>query len=235
MRPRRILCIFAHPDDESWLCGGVIARCASRGDQVRLLTFTGGENATQLGPRSLSKIALKRIRTVELRRSAKILGIKRSTGLHFPDRGLRQVRLATLVKTVNDAGRRFQPDFILTFARDGATGHPDHQAVARAVETAIRRSPQPWARECEMLMFGLPNLVRRRLGFPAVSPQRWQRFDVTRWVAKKISAIAVHQSQVLTLRRLSGLSRRERIALMRSEYIAACYRHGRRCRSSILA
>lgn len=235
MRPRRILCVFAHPDDESWLCGGVIAQCAAHGDRVRLLTLTGGENATQLGPRLLSKTALKRMRVHEIRQAAKILGIAGFTVLPFPDRSLRQVRLATLVKTVNDAGRRFQPDFILTFARDGATGHPDHQAVARAVEKAIRRSPQPWARKCEMLMFGLPNLVRRRLGFPVVSPQRWQRFDVTRWVAKKISAIAVHQSQVLTLRRLSGLSRRERIALMRSEYIAACYRHGRRCRSSIFA
>ncbi len=235
MKPRRILCVFAHPDDESWLCGGVIAHCASRGDQVRLLTLTGGENATQLGPRLLSKTALKRIRTAEIRQAAKILGIARSSGLHFPDRGLKQVRLAKLVKVVNDAGRRFQPDFVLTFARDGATGHPDHQAVARTVEATIRRSPQSWAKECELLMFGLPNHVRRRFGLPAISPRKFQRFDVTRFAAKKIRAITTHRSQAVTLKRLSKLSGPERIALMRFEYVVVCYRSGRRGRSSIFA
>ena len=40
---RRLLAIFAHPDDESLACGGTLARCADAGVEVTLVCATRGE------------------------------------------------------------------------------------------------------------------------------------------------------------------------------------------------
>ena len=42
-RPHVLLAVFAHPDDESFRCGGTLALLAQRGIQVHLLTATRGE------------------------------------------------------------------------------------------------------------------------------------------------------------------------------------------------
>ena len=40
---RRLLAVFAHPDDETFLCGGTLARYASEGGRVSLICGTRGE------------------------------------------------------------------------------------------------------------------------------------------------------------------------------------------------
>ena len=42
---RRLLAVFAHPDDETFLAGGTIARHAADGWDVRLITFPDGAYA----------------------------------------------------------------------------------------------------------------------------------------------------------------------------------------------
>ena len=39
-----LLAVFAHPDDESLACGGLLARCAEYGARVSLLCLTHGEH-----------------------------------------------------------------------------------------------------------------------------------------------------------------------------------------------
>ncbi|MFT4089037.1 MAG: PIG-L family deacetylase, partial [Gordonia sp. (in: high G+C Gram-positive bacteria)] len=50
-RGRRLLLLHAHPDDESIQTGGVIARYLSEGVDVRVLTFTLGEEGEVIGDR----------------------------------------------------------------------------------------------------------------------------------------------------------------------------------------
>lgn len=40
----RLLCVFAHPDDESLGVGGTLARYASQGVEISLVTATRGEH-----------------------------------------------------------------------------------------------------------------------------------------------------------------------------------------------
>jgi LmbE family N-acetylglucosaminyl deacetylase len=72
-----LLAVFAHPDDESLACGGLIARCADLGAQVSLLCVTHGEHGegTRLGD----------ARAQELREASRVLGIANLVLLHYQD------------------------------------------------------------------------------------------------------------------------------------------------------
>ncbi len=45
MNELSLLAVFAHPDDESCLAGGLLAGCAAAGIQVTLICATRGEAA----------------------------------------------------------------------------------------------------------------------------------------------------------------------------------------------
>ena len=63
---RSILAVFAHPDDESLACGGTLARLASEGFRVVVLSATHGERGGSLDTRKDE--ALGQARAAALRR-----------------------------------------------------------------------------------------------------------------------------------------------------------------------
>jgi len=73
---RTALLVFAHPDDETFTCGGSIARYADRKDtRIVLYCATRGEAGKTAGvcpPEQLGDI-----RAEELKRAGKILGLDR--------------------------------------------------------------------------------------------------------------------------------------------------------------
>ncbi len=70
-----ILCVFAHPDDESFGPAGTIARYAAQGVPVDPLTFTRGQQGARPEPVD-SPEALGVLREYELRAAARVLGIR---------------------------------------------------------------------------------------------------------------------------------------------------------------
>src|SRR4051812_37490113 len=90
---RRLLAVLAHPDDESLGVGGALAKCASQGIEVFLLTATRGDRGRYRGHRAgdgehPGPAALARLREVELRAAAAELGICEVSLLDYPDQGL---------------------------------------------------------------------------------------------------------------------------------------------------
>ena len=133
-----ILAVFAHPDDEAYLAGGLMALAVDAGRRVVCVTATRGE----LGfgdddPRTLEeRIAL---RSAEMKACLAELGVTEHHWLEYPDGGCARVddedpvaRLAELVEEV-------RPDTVLTFGPDGQTYHQDHIAVSRWTTRAVRR------------------------------------------------------------------------------------------------
>jgi LmbE family N-acetylglucosaminyl deacetylase len=77
---RTLMAVLAHPDDESLGVGGTLAKYASEGPAVVLVTATRGERGRFRGHRPSSEEhpgpeALARIREAELRAAAAELGV----------------------------------------------------------------------------------------------------------------------------------------------------------------
>jgi LmbE family N-acetylglucosaminyl deacetylase len=134
----RLLCVLAHPDDESLGLGGLLARAAADGVSTYLITATSGEQGwpgapnEHPGPQQLAQI-----REAELRAAAAILGIRGLTLLRYPDSGLAETPTTAVVARLTQAIREIRPQVVVTFGPDGATGHPDHIAICQLTTAAV--------------------------------------------------------------------------------------------------
>lgn len=124
-----ILGVWAHPDDEVFCCGGIMAMAAANGQRVMCMTATRGEAGVQ-DPDRWPPDRLGEIRTKELEAAYKELGITEHYWLNFEDGRLKNVEEAEGMKAVAQCIEHGQPDTILTFGPNGLTGHPDHQTVS---------------------------------------------------------------------------------------------------------
>lgn len=134
---QQVLVVVAHPDDESFGLGGVIAALVEAGAEVRVLCLTAGEASTLGASESLAQI-----RAEELESAARELGVRATVLRHHPD-GALAARLPQLVQEVAEQVRGARPDGLLVFcAAGGVTGHPDHEAATTAALTVAVRERQ---------------------------------------------------------------------------------------------
>jgi LmbE family N-acetylglucosaminyl deacetylase len=130
--------ILAHPDDEALGFGGTFAKYAAEGVGTVLVTATRGERGWSGDPLSYPGLwQLGRIREGELGRAAAALGIGRVALLDEMDGELDRCDTAAVVTRIAGEIRRSRPDVVVTFAPDGAYGHPDHIAISWLTTTAI--------------------------------------------------------------------------------------------------
>lgn len=142
--PLRLMCILAHPDDESLGAGGVLARYAAEGVETYLVTATRGERGWQGDPRENPGLAeLGRIRDAELRAAAGVLGLREVRFLDYIDGDLDQADPAEATAKIAGHLRRLRPQVVVTFGPDGAYGHPDHIAISQLTGAAIVAAADP--------------------------------------------------------------------------------------------
>src|SRR5262245_20674476 len=127
--PCSLLAVFAHPDDESLACGGLLARCAHAGAHVSLLCVTHGECGE--GKR------LAGVRAQELRDASGVLGVVNLELLDYDDGMLPWVDAQRLESDIRAAIERYRPEIVITFDEDGLYWHPDHIAVHERTQAAV--------------------------------------------------------------------------------------------------
>jgi LmbE family N-acetylglucosaminyl deacetylase len=120
--------VVAHPDDETFGLGALLANLASEGREVRLLCFTHGEASTVGATDGLGDI-----RRRELFDAAEVLGVAHVTLLDFPDGSLDRVPDAELDARI-DSWLARDVAALVVFEPLGVTGHADHRAVTLAAE-----------------------------------------------------------------------------------------------------
>ena len=132
-----ILSVWAHPDDETYLAGGIMAAATDRGQRVVCVSATSGERGTD-DPQAWPPSRLGRVRRWEAAAAMAVLGVSDHRLLGLPDGALAEhdQHGQALIGGLLDEVR---PDTILTFGPDGMTFHPDHIAVSRWVTEAWRQ------------------------------------------------------------------------------------------------
>ena len=128
IKPKRMLVILAHPDDESFAAGGTLAKYAHQDVQVILLCATRGE----AGIPGVKPEEAGAIREAELRKAAQHLGIE-VYFLGYLDGELEHTKPEMLLETIACWVDLVQPQVILTFGPDGVSGHPDHVTISHIV------------------------------------------------------------------------------------------------------
>lgn len=130
-----ILGIWAHPDDETMSCGGIMAAAVQNGQQVICITATKGEAGVQDESRWPAD-QLGDIRANELKKACEIIGVTKHHWLGYGDGQCDAVDVTQAAEKIREFITQYNPDTILTFGPEGMTGHPDHQAVSRWVDAA---------------------------------------------------------------------------------------------------
>ncbi len=209
---RRVLAVFAHPDDESLACGGTLARCADAGARVWLLCATGGSAGQGRG---VGQQTLGDVRRRELAEASGALGLAEVFVLDHPDGNLRTVPPEVLTGEVLVAIRHFRPDVVITFGADGLYWHPDHIALHHQVTQAVARVDRdPPALYYVTLPHGM---MRRALdaarsnpgapadltfwgidvdAFGAAAPPPTIAIDVRDLASRKLAALRCHRTQI---------------------------------------
>ncbi|HEY7226308.1 MAG TPA: PIG-L family deacetylase [Micromonosporaceae bacterium] len=140
-----ILGVWAHPDDEAYLSGGLMAIARDAGARVACVTATRGERGTP-DPVAWPPEGLAAAREAELACSLHVLGVTEHEWLGYPDGGCAKVPPDEAVARLCDVIDRVRPDTVVTFGPDGYTGHPDHQAVSAWTCGAFREAAPAGAR-----------------------------------------------------------------------------------------
>jgi LmbE family N-acetylglucosaminyl deacetylase len=145
---RRLMVVAAHPDDETLGFGGVLARYAGEGVDTFLITATRGERGRYFGhrvdsPEHPGRVALAEMRERELRAAAAVLGIRQVSVLDYHDQELDRAPVQEALSAIVSHIREARPQVLLTFAPDGAYGHPDHIAISQLATAATVAAADP--------------------------------------------------------------------------------------------
>jgi LmbE family N-acetylglucosaminyl deacetylase len=156
---RKLLGVFAHPDDESYGAGGTLARYAEEGADVYAIIATDGAAGSVSTSQAVEEgQTLTEIRAAELATAASILGLTDYWNLGYHDSGMRgspendhprALMVQPLDRVVHELVglmRRLRPQVVITHDPYGGYGHPDHIQVSRTTTKAFeacRAGPDP--------------------------------------------------------------------------------------------
>ena len=134
MKNKKILVVAAHPDDELLGCGGSLKKLSKDKCNIFTLFFTNGVSA-----REKIKKNEDTQRKQNALKSLKIIGVKQSKFLSYPDNALDEVPLIKITKEIEKVIMKFKPHTI--FTHSNVDLNIDHEIISRAVVTATRPKP----------------------------------------------------------------------------------------------
>jgi LmbE family N-acetylglucosaminyl deacetylase len=150
--PKTILAVLAHPDDESFGLGGTLALYARKGFDTYYVCATRGEAGTVNAEYLNGFKDTAELRTNELMRAAKILGLKKVFFLDYRDSGMPGTEEnkhpdAQINHSIDEVAgkvvkyiRELKPEVVITFDPIGGYKHPDHIHIHKATVLAFEKA-----------------------------------------------------------------------------------------------
>lgn len=187
---KNILVIAAHPDDEVLGCGGAISRYASEGDNCHIIIMAEGVTSRDDMRDIVIRGSELNILKEQANRAAALLGAKGVEFYSFPDNRMDSVDFLDVVKAVEAAIGRFNPDVIFTHHYGDL--NIDHQITARAVETATR--PMQGRIIPEVYSFEVLSSTEWTFSNNSFHPNCF--VDISTTLERKIEAFNIYTSEV---------------------------------------
>lgn len=212
----RVLAVGAHPDDVEGLCGGTLAKCAARGDDVTIMIATNGN----VGSPTLNREEIAAIRERESRNAAALIGAD-VIWMGFDDEFLfhdRETRMAFI-----NAIRKANPDIL--FVHGPNDYHPDHRisgeiAIDCRIPVTVRLIETEYP-----AMEKIPHVfIMDNIGSIGFEPDCY--VDITETYEMRSRMLQCHASQGSWLEHVYGISQIEFLskpALMRGMAIGVPY------------
>jgi mycothiol S-conjugate amidase len=157
---RRLLAVHAHPDDESSKGAATYAHYVGLGDQVLVVSCTGGERGDvqneALRSRAMADRDMAGLRRIEMAEAQSIVGFEHRW-LGYQDSGLPEhgeplepgcfalVPLEVAVEPLVRIIREFRPHVLITYDENGGYPHPDHIRAHELAMAAYRAASDPTA------------------------------------------------------------------------------------------
>ncbi len=152
MAQKRVLISYAHPDDESFGNGGLIAKYVNEGADVYLICATDGDVGTIPADMQGQFESIRELRLSELDCANEVLKFKQMFLFHYKDSGMMGSETSEdpdclwaswnrephkVTKRVVEVIREIKPQVVITFNKYGGYGHPDHIAIQQATTEAF--------------------------------------------------------------------------------------------------
>ena len=209
---RSVLAVFAHPDDESLMCGGTLARLADAGIRVVLMCASRGERGSVSDPSLVGDEDLGAVRVRELNAAAEVLGVSEVVALDHSDGDLRWHDVPEFHADIVAAIERHRPEAVITFAENGLYWHLDHIGVHERTYTAVQSfgagaPPLYYVTMPKGIMKSVVEAAHAKGGnssFWGIEPDAFGdeaipptfAIDVRDWVPRKLEALRRHRTQM---------------------------------------
>jgi LmbE family N-acetylglucosaminyl deacetylase len=214
---RRIACVFAHPDDDTFGVGGSLALHPNDELELTVILATSGEVGRIADASLATRETLARVREAEDLASWRALGLEPDLRfLRQTDGGLSRVPREQLVTEVRDLLGLIEPEVVVTFGPDGITGHEDHITIGEVATEAFGalRTSASGSSFSRLLHCAIPqgdldrlNELLRERGLEPMDPAQpfmprgvpdssiGARIDVSSVYDRKVEAIRAHRTQ----------------------------------------
>jgi LmbE family N-acetylglucosaminyl deacetylase len=202
----KLLVTVAHPDDEAFGCGSLLAHADAAGLDISIVCATRGELG-EPAPGAYAHVPtpeeLGAAREAELREAAELLGVGRVEVLGWRDSGvdgdpapgsLCAAPTAAVEAAMARALDVEQPDVVVTL--DASDGHRDHAAVRDATIAAVTAA----GGDALVYLWCLPRSLMREFtgedGFGTPDDDITHVVDTSGLLERRWAAMRAHRSQV---------------------------------------
>lgn len=208
-QPKRVLGVFAHPDDPEFFAGATFAKWAADGADITFVVATSGDKGSADPEMTSEKLVA--IREVEEQKAAEALGVNEVVFLRYTDGELYPT--LDLRRDITRMIRMKKPDVVVTLDPTvfwyGTRGinHPDHRAIGAATLEAVFPTARDRLNFIEMERDEGLEPHKALTVYIAGAAEPTVTVDVTDSIETQIKSLYEHKSQISDM---EGMAKRIR-------------------------
>lgn len=196
--PRKVMGVFAHPDDAEFFAGGTFVKWANDGADITFVLATSGDKGSSDPEMTSEKLAT--IREEETRNAANVIGVNDVVFLRYTDGEL--FPNLELRRDITRMIRIKKPDVIVTldptrfWYGTRSINHPDHRAIGAATLESVFPTARDRLNFIELERDEGLEPHKCLTVYIAGAEEPTMTVDVTGCIDTQIKALIEHKSQI---------------------------------------